>query len=163
MRFGLCRGPGRRRPLAGRLPAQPLRVNRWERNGWRVSFRFRGQDAFFPAVRLSSGRAHVLVSAGRWAAPASMQVTRPLPVPGSIPRQDSILSADANIWRQQPLLRPSDPSGSQLLSRCLFIAGKCSLIPAFHFCSPHDVPCGSFSPHACAEHQKQGRFPKTPP
>lgn len=95
----------------------------------------------------------MLVPAGAaGAAPASTQVTRPLPAPASIPRQDS-----DSFSRCKHLLRPCDRSGVQLLSRCLFIAEECSLIPAFQLGSPHDVPCGTFSPHACAEHQKEGR------
>lgn len=134
-------GPERRRPLAGRLPAQPPRANQGSV----------AAPAFRPGVLRSCRQTRFWVSArararARWAAPASTQVTRPLPVPGSIPRHDSILSADANICWQQPRLRPFDPSGFQLLSRCLFIAEECSLIPALCFCSPHDVPCGTFHP-----------------
>lgn len=141
VRFSLCGGPGAA-PSPGRTP--PRSASEGEP-------RFCCSSRLPARVLRSCRQTRFWVSArararARWAAPASTQVTRPLPVPGSIPRHDSILSADANICWQQPRLRPFDPSGFQLLSRCLFIAEECSLIPALCFCSPHDVPCGTFHP-----------------
>lgn len=83
-------------------------------------------------------------------APASTQVTRPLPGSGSVPRHDWILSADANIWTPQPRLGRFDPPGSQLLSRCLFMASVNPPVPLL-------FPPRRFHPCAHVDHQKRGR------